>query len=333
MCGLECSRRTAVLTATVAVAAWGSLLVGGAGAGGAQFDVGVQVGTVENASVNEASGIAASRQNSNVLWAHNDSGDSARVYAMNIQGTHLGIYNLAGIGATDWEDMAIGPGPVPGQSYLYLGDIGDNLAVRASIQVYRVAEPAVGATQTPVTVNLGGAETITLVYPDGARDAETLMVDPLTNDIYVVSKRESQSRVYRAAYPQSTGATITMQYVGQLPWGWATGGDISWDGDEILIRGYGNASLWSRPQGGNLWDAFASPATSVPLVAEPLGEAIAFDAAGIGYFTTSEGSNPPIYHFARVPEPGTPAMLGAVAIAAFLRHKRKRMRATKRGPA
>ncbi len=273
---------------------------------GQQFQPGSQVGTVQSAAVNEASGIAASARNSDVLWVHNDSGDSARVFAMNTQGTHLGIYNLVSAGARDWEDMAVGPGPVPGQSYLYLGDIGDNNAVRSSIKVYRVAEPLVSSSQTPVTQSLTGVQTIELQYPtsDGARDAETLMIDPLTNDIYVVSKRESQSRLYRAAYPQSTAATTTLEFITQLPWGWATGGDISPDGDEILVRGYWNASLWSRPSGGTIADAFNQTPVDVPLVSEPQGEAITFDASGSGYYTVSEKLYQPIYYFERICPPG-----------------------------
>jgi hypothetical protein len=68
----------------------------------------VQIGTVESSLINESSGIAASRENSDVLWTHNDAGDSARVFAMNTEGAHLGIYYLSVAGATDWEDMAIG---------------------------------------------------------------------------------------------------------------------------------------------------------------------------------------------------------------------------------
>ena len=95
-----------------------------------------------------------------------------------------------------------------------------------------------------------------------------------------------------------------MDFVAELPWGWATGGDISPNGDEILVRGYFNASLWSRPAGSDLWDAFAGPETSVPILWEPQGEAICFDAAGIGYFTTSEDLHQPIYYFERVLWPG-----------------------------
>lgn len=263
------------------------------------FLPGEQVGTVQHGSINEASGIVASRKNLNVLWVQNDSGDSARVFAMNTQGIHLAIYTILGAGAWDWEDIAIGPGPAPGQDYLYIGDIGDNNAVRTGgVHVYRVLEPTVDPNQSPVTVWLAGSETITLHYPDGPRDAETLMVDPANGDIYIVSKRDSRSRVYLAAYPQTSG--MTMQFVAELPWGGATGGEISPLRTEIIIRGYGNASLWPVPDYGFLWNAFDAAPCNVPLVGEPQGEAIGFDAFGFGYFTVSENLYQPIYYFCRI---------------------------------
>ena len=288
-----------------------------------EFLPGQQVGTVESGTINEASGLAASRANADVLWVHNDSGDSARVFAMDTQGRHLGIYDLAGAGSRDWEDMAVGPGPVAGQSYLYMGDIGDNAATRSSIQIHRVAEPTVSSTQAPVEITLSGVETITLTYPDGARDAEALMVDPVNGDIYVVSKREAQSRVYRAAYPQSTTETTAMEFKGELPWGWATGGDISPTGQEILIRGYVIASHWPN-ESSTLWEAFLQPPCSAPLISEPQGESICYDANGFGYFTVSEGSHPPIYYFERVPEPSTLALLSMGALTVTVGGWRRR---------
>ncbi len=265
-----------------------------------QFLAPQKAGTIQQPGLKETSGLAASILNTGVLWAHNDSGDTARVFAMDKQGNHLGIYNITGVTATDWEDIAVGPGPATGVSYLYLGDIGDNKGSRASIKVYRVPEPAVSIGQAPVNVNIAGTDTIRLAYPDGARDAETLMVDPLTRDLYVISKRESKSRLYRAAYPQSTTQITVMEYLGQLPWGWATGGDISPDGSEILVRSYFNASLWSRPAGKTIWQALSSPPCTIPLATEAQGESICFDAAGKGYFTASEGLNPPLYFYKRV---------------------------------
>jgi len=99
----------------------------------------------------EASGVVASHNNANVLWTHNDSGHPAQVFAIDTQGRLLGTYAIPG--NTDNEDIAIGPGPVPNVSYLYVGDIGDNGLTRANIKVYQIPEPFVYERQytNPVT--------------------------------------------------------------------------------------------------------------------------------------------------------------------------------------
>jgi hypothetical protein len=259
----------------------------------------IQSGTVKSNMLAEISGIAASRKNSDVLWVHNDSGDAATVYAMDIEGNHLRAYSLSGANAVDWEDMAIGPGPEENEDYLYLGDIGDNWASRSNIVVYRVQEPRVGSNQLPVTETLSGVERLRLAYPDGARDAETLMLDPLTKDMYIISKRETNSRIYVARYPQSTSEVTVMEYKGQLPWGWTTGGDISVEGSLVIVRGYLNASVWRRIAGMEIWEAFETEECIVPIVIEPQGEAICFDGEGCGYYTVSEGAYRPIHYFGR----------------------------------
>ena len=278
--------------------------IGGCGMGGGncpKFLAGRKVGTIEPAQINEASGIAASRKNAGVLWVHNDNWPSA-VFALTTGGKLLGTYNLAGVEIKNWEDIAIGPGPEPNVDYLYVGDIGDNSAKRKHITVYRVAEPNVvqpsDANQPAINATLGDIEKIKLVYPDGPHNAETLMIDPLTKDLYIVTK-EGRSKVYRAAFPQSVTEKTTPQYVARLSWGMATGGDISPDGQMIIVRGYFGASLWMRPKEGPLWGAFAGQECSVPIIVESQGEAIGFDANGTGYYTTSENRRQPIYYFPR----------------------------------
>jgi hypothetical protein len=270
----------------------------------AGFAAGVSTGNIQNSSVTEASGLAVSHKNANVMWVHNDSGDSARVFAMTTAGTNLGTYSITGAGATDWEDMAIGPGPTAGVPYLYLGDIGDNGGSRSSISVYRVPEPTVSASQSPVSTSISGADRLRFVYPDGPRDAESLFVDPQTRDIYIISKLENPHHVYRAAFPQSTSATTTLELVASFsdvdPF---TAADISPGGNEIILRAYSTSSgsMYVRPPGGSIAAAFSTTPVSIPLRSEGQGEAIAFDVNGWGYYTTSEGTNEPIYYFDRLP--------------------------------
>jgi hypothetical protein len=262
-----------------------------------EFLPGVQAGVVESNLVREASGIVASRQNPGVLWVHNDSGDRPRIYGIDTRGGFLGICSIRGATNRDWEDIAIGPGPDPNQQYLYIGDIGDNQAKRPEVTVYRVAEPKVGATAFG-TITTDPAEAIRLTYPDSPRDAETLLLDPLTRDIYIISKRELFSRVYRAAFPQSTTASTRMEAVATMPWGFTVAGDVSRDGRRVIVRGmFSGASMWHRNPDEPLWRAFSGPHVSLPLLSEPQGEGICFDAKGLGYFTIGEMTHPPLHYF------------------------------------
>ncbi|MCL5280524.1 MAG: hypothetical protein M1376_11520 [Planctomycetes bacterium] len=270
------------------------------------FQSGRPMGKIENDALRELSGIAASRRNPGVLYVHNDSGDAPQIYAINEKGQLLGTCRTKGANARDWEDIAVGPGPDPNRSWVYIGDIGDNAAKRPEIIVYRVPEPKVDAVTPFGQMTIGPAEALRLVYPDKPRDAETLLVDPLTRDLYILSKRELAPRVYRAAYPQSTTQPIKLEQVAVLPLGlFPTGGDVSPDGRWVIVRGMFGAALWERPLGAPLWRAFLGQAKAIPIAAEPQGEAICFDSKGIGYFTISEGRHPTLYYFAAA-EPNAP---------------------------
>jgi len=269
----------------------------------ASFGPGTEIARLP-AIIDEASGLASSRLNSGVLWVHNDSGDQPRVFAVNRRGKLLGTYLLNGAAAVDWEDMATGPAP-GGGSYLYLADIGDNSARRMSVHIYRVPEPSVNAEQDPVTRTLSGVVDFEFVYEDGPRDAESFMVDPLTGDFYVVSKREILgNRLYRAIAPNAARTNRFLQ-VATFPFTGATGGDISPDGLQVLIRRYSNAGLaataatyWSRPDASvSLVELLKQPGQILPLAQEVQGESIAFSTGAPGFYTTTErgsGANPPL---------------------------------------
>src|SRR5690606_8519663 len=85
-------------------------------------------GLPENKLIDEASGLAVSRSNPSRIWVHNDSGDPNRLYVIGDNAEDYGYFWITGTGARDWEDMCIGPGPVNGINYIYVGDIGDNNA-------------------------------------------------------------------------------------------------------------------------------------------------------------------------------------------------------------
>lgn len=269
------------------------------------FSNAVSAGTVSISALTECSGMVASRNNANVLWTHNDSGDSARVFALDTQGRLLGTYTL-GVTHTDYEDIGYGPGPVTNLMYLFVGDIGDNGESRSNIRVYQIPEPAVYARQytNPATAAVKGLRTITLTYPDGAHNAEGLFVDPWTGDLFITTKQSSVCRIYTAPRSQlDTNNSFALTFVRQINFDIVSAADISPRGNEIIFRQEDFARLWTRAPGQTISNALAASPVIIPVVGtptEPNGEAVCFDSIGGGYFTLSETSGTqPLNYFAR----------------------------------
>jgi len=253
-----------------------------------EFSNRVDLGEIEHPELTAASGIVASRINDHVLWSHNDVLGINRIFAFNKQGTNLGIFWLDGIVNRKWEDIALGPGPEPNVDYLYVGDIGDNNSAYEYKYIYRFPEPVVLFNQTPVEETIYEFDTIICQYPDGMRDAETLLLDPLTKDIYIISKREFQDiRVYRAPYPQPVNEVIIMDIVTILDLYQIVAGDISVSGCEILLKDYEKIYYWERDPDVNFWEAFNNDPIELPYIQEVQGEAVCWAADSMGYYTLS----------------------------------------------
>jgi len=155
----------------------------------------------------EASGLAASRRNPGVLWTHNDSGDPF-VFALTATGGVKGRVRVTGAQVWDWEDVAVGP--CPKGTCLYIADIGDNDRRRRTITIYRTPEPLPGDAQTE------NVEVLRAMYPDGAHDAEALIVLP-GGDMLVVTKGNAvPAALYRIRSPFRDGATVPLERVAAL---------------------------------------------------------------------------------------------------------------------
>ena len=264
----------------------------------------VITGKLQDKEMNEISGIAASAVNKGVLYVHNDSGDTSRFFAIDETGKLNATYYFHGLegapyGVRDCEDIAVGPGPLKGKSYIYVGDIGDNGAVRNHIAVYRIAEPNGVATGSKTVASTP----VYLKYPDGPRDAETLMIDPLEKLIYIVSKRQDSVTVYTAPLAFKTSDTITLTkrcklfFAGFRPLKWITAGDISADGKQILLKSYMNIYYWKREPGVPVWKVMMQKPEELNYEQEKQGEAIGFTRDGKSFYTTSEGVFSPIYKY------------------------------------
>lgn len=264
---------------------------------------------VANPKVVEASGIAASGRVDDVYWAQNDSGNAASVFAVGGDGRDLGEYQLQGATNVDWEDIAVGPGPAAGVSYLYLADIGGNISPRTGVVIYRVPEPLVDRAAAPDQVLvLGGVEALSLQYPDGPHDAEGFVVDPTSGRLYVVTKALDRAQVFRAPADLANGSATTLAPVATVTFehvpGLVTAADVSPRGDTVALRTYTNVLLYQRPEGQPLEAAFsqpvctgAAPGLGTAPDQELQGEALGFTRNGKGYVTVAEGSGQYLHFF------------------------------------
>lgn len=252
------------------------------------FDNAPQKSTFPSGRIDEASGLAGSRTIKGYLWTHNDSGNPAELFLMSQDGTDFRNYGIGGVENRDWEDIAVGPGPANGVSYVYIGDIGNNNANPSvtSYTIFRVPE----LTDLNAGFDAGSVARITFAYPDGPHDAETLLSDPTTKDLFIVSKELDGANLYRLPFPQSGTGVITAELVGKVPTvTFATGGDIVADGKEIVVRNYGTIYYWKRKDGETVGQTLTqSPAKTLPYELEPQGEAVCFGADMEGYYTLSE---------------------------------------------
>jgi hypothetical protein len=253
-------------------------------------------GIVANPEITEASGVAASGRSPGVYWVHNDSGDRARVFAMTTSGADLGSFDVAGATATDWEDLAIAPGP-GGVSHLYIGDIGGN-GGRATVTVHRVAEPAVDPGAPAAATALQGVVSFSGTYPGGGRyDAEAMFADPVTGGLYIVTKSAAgASRIFLLpAAAQVPGGAAPLVEVGSRQFSEGnlavTGGDMAPDGSEIVLRTYDRVYLWHRASGRSVAEALAGVPCVLRVSGEPQGEAVGFQQDGRSLVLATEGVN------------------------------------------
>lgn len=264
-------------------------------------------GPISDPALVEISGIHIGVKNPSIWWVHNDSGDTARVFALDATGATRGTYAFDTITAVDWEDIAVVAGPTPGSGSIYAADMGDNAGNRAEVRVYRVPEPAVALSGTPPVAVLPGVETLHLTYPDGAHDAEAFMIDPLFGDLVIVAKSLTGGpvNVYQAPANLAAGSTTALTKVGQIALGTGllnavTAADVTADGKAVAIRTYGNVMVFNRNTTSKLWTAFGGSACNAPVPAEVQGEAVGFRSDGKALVTVSEGANQTL-HLSTVP--------------------------------
>ena len=231
----------------------------------------------------EASGLADSKTFSDHLWVIEDSGNPARLFLLKYEGFVTDSFTVDGATNRDWEDVAVGKGPDNALSYLYIGDIGDNNAAYLSYTIYRIPEP------TSFDDVLTGYDSIKFTYPDGSHDAEALMIDDDTKDIFVITKRDASSKIYRIPYPQDTQSMNQAEFVADLNYTGVVSSSLSFAGTEMIVKTYTQLFYYNRTAKEGLDVTLAKvPTDTLTYVLEPQGEAVAIANDKSGFFTISE---------------------------------------------
>lgn len=266
-------------------------------------------GLVTDTRIDEISGLAASRRRDGVLWAHNDSGNPNSIFALSTAGAVIAEYGIDGVANVDWEDMA--SFELDGRSWLLIGDIGDNGALRPTIRFILVPEPDLaggrGGRITPEWV-------LEARWPDAPRDAESMAVDPVSRTIYLLSKRRVPVQVFSLplAPPASPDEVRTIRQIGTMSgipqptqeeigaspeigrWlGQPTAMDRRADGSFVVIT-YRDAYLFLAQPGDDAARTLRRAPLRMGLPRLPQAEAVAFGRDGRAVYATTERLPAPI---------------------------------------
>ncbi|MFM7320495.1 MAG: hypothetical protein ACKO5K_03090 [Armatimonadota bacterium] len=267
----------------------------------------VPVATVAHGPVSEISGIVASRRFPGTYWVHNDSGDRARIFAMDAKGTVLMPPFLKGgyrIGADDSKDpKPQWPGlPVDGATnydwediatdgdHLFIADTGNNGNARRDLAVYVLSEPNPLAVESAHVLRR-----IPVAYPDQKGfpdpadwtfDCEAMFVHK--GRLHFLTKHRAPGKIgipqngtklYRLE-GEHTDRVNVLRKLDAVPdlGGWITAADVSPDGRTLAVLCHAPvASVWLFDLGKSGDRLLSGPSKRFLLRGAGQCEAVCFD--------------------------------------------------------
>lgn len=181
------------------------------------------LGKLERKPINEASGLAVSKQFPGRLYWINDSGDKGNLYFTDLKGANARKIGITDFKGQDTEAMALAD--CGGQACLIIADIGDNKAERQAIKLVTIAE------KETYPDKVKPLRKITVHYPDGAHDAESLVVLPdgrlliITKELHMMTLSAGEAGVYEMTREEFLAPPDdkTLRKIGTLPlnkWFW-----------------------------------------------------------------------------------------------------------------
>lgn len=263
------------------------------------------VGRVHDGALREVSGLTLASGPRESFWVHNDSGYLPRLYEVLPGESVVRSVALVDARAIDWEDVDRAPcGGDRSGSCLYVADVGDNERRRTHVSVYRLPlDPVSGSRDDQGHLLAADWDRVDFRYPEGPRNAETLMVHPRSLALYVAEKKRGHEvnlyRVPRAFGPDEpvheARVAETLRLPGNPAAGWTvTAGDFAPDGRAATLLAYeGILTLCLAAEEGAGLDV--ESVLGGPRVPMEKPEGLTY-GPGRGVLTaTGEQRNPPFY--------------------------------------
>lgn len=251
----------------------------------------INTGSLSDTEIKEASGIAPSYKYPGLYWLHNDSGDTSRLFLVDSSGSVKATVYLKNIINRDWEDLKTYKNSSDGRSYVYVADIGDNFNKYEHKMIYRFEEPFIPSGTSNPEVVIEQVDKVIIKYYDGKRDAETLLLDPISAQIFIISKWEKNVSIYEVPVNFNWNDTVTLTNQGTLRVSAVVSGDISENGEEILLKTYLKIYYWKRKKVESLFETLARSPSEIPYEPEGQGEALCWALGGKDFYTVSECLN------------------------------------------
>jgi hypothetical protein len=284
------------------------------------FNRGRQVGELEHPAITEASGMAASRLQNDMLWIINDGDNGSFLYAVGPTGKHLsrvGLYNAPNI---DWEDLAAFQWQ--GTAYLLVADFGDNEAERENGWIYILPEPNLSGANGPQEQTVDWEWRIKFFYADGPRDSESVAVDISRQKILIITKRKWPPELYELPLaPRQKKSVYVAHRLGTIPhipkptledirknpifgrfFSQPTAMDLSPNGRWAVILCYKNAYLFAVTPETSWQEVFGQVPQIIELPRFNQAEAVSFSEDGRSLYITSEQRPAPLCRLERDPE-------------------------------
>lgn len=240
------------------------------------------VAEITDDRIAESSALVRSTVDPDLAYTINDSGNETAVYVIELDSGDVVGTTTLDVEGEDTEAMAIGV-----DGWLYIGDIGDNEESRDTVALYAIDQPTPGdATVTP--------DVYEVRYTDGPSNAETLLVDPTTGQLSIVTKSLLAGSVYELPKPLEADRVNVARPIRDVAVeGMVTDGAYLPDGSGVLLRTYIDIVVYAIPG----WDELM-PIDTPP---QPQSESLAVPDDGPSVLVGTEKLPSTIYEV-RIPD-------------------------------